>query len=143
MSTKNIVCPHCGSTNRIPADRPVTKAVCGKCKKSLMDTAPIELNTSKFNKQVSGNDIPVVVDFFADWCGPCKMMAPAFAAAAKKFSLTARFAKVNSEKEQGLAARYNIRSIPTIIIFKRGREVDRVSGALPQGQLEQWVKTHL
>lgn len=141
MSTKNIVCPHCDSTNRIPADRPISKANCGKCKNSLLDTAPIELNGVRFDKHLAGNDIPVVVDFFADWCGPCKMMAPAFAAAAQSFALQARFAKVNTEKEQMLAARFGIRSIPTLILFKNGREADRVSGALPQAQLEQWVRS--
>jgi thioredoxin 2 len=141
--TKNIVCPNCDSTNRIPADRTVTKANCGKCKHSLLDTAPVELNASRFERHIANSDIPVVADFWAAWCGPCKMMAPAFAAASGSFPLTARFVKINTEAEQALSARFAIRSIPTLILFKNGREIDRVSGALSQPQLEQWVRANL
>jgi len=142
MSTsKNIVCPQCDSINRIPADRPVTKANCGKCKHSLLDTSPVAVNASRFDRHIVNSDIPVVVDFWADWCGPCKMMAPAFAAASGSFPLAARFLKVNTEEEQQLSARFAIRSIPTLILFKGGREIDRVSGALSQPQLEAWVRS--
>jgi len=141
--TVNIVCPHCDSTNRIPAGRTLTKANCGKCKKSLLDTHPIELDASRFDKHVGSNDIPVVVDFWASWCGHCQMMAPAFTAAAESFPLKARFAKVNTESEQMLAGRFAIRSIPTLILFKGGVEADRISGALSQPQLEQWIRSML
>ena len=125
-----VVCPHCLSVNNVPQKDSYKKANCGKCKKSLLDTKPIELNSSNFDEVVVNSDIPVIVDFWAPWCGPCKMMAPNFERAATNFPLKALFAKVNTENEQNLGARFNIRSIPTIIVFKGGREVERVSGAL-------------
>jgi len=125
-----VVCPHCLSVNNVPQKESYKKANCGKCKKSLLDTKPIELNSSNFDEVVVNSDIPVIVDFWAPWCGPCKMMAPNFERAATNFPLKALFAKVNTENEQNLGARFNIRSIPTIIVFKEGREVERVSGAL-------------
>ncbi len=125
-----VVCPHCLSINNVPQKDSYKKANCGKCKKSLLDTKPIELNSSNFDEVVVNSDIPVIVDFWAPWCGPCKMMAPNFERAATNFPLKALFAKVNTENEQNLGARFNIRSIPTIIVFKGGREVERVSGAL-------------
>jgi len=125
-----VVCPHCLSVNNVPQKESYKKANCGKCKKSLLDTKPIELNSSNFDEVVVNSDIPVIVDFWAPWCGPCKMMAPNFERAATNFPLKALFAKVNTENEQNLGARFNIRSIPTIIVFKGGREVERVSGAL-------------
>ncbi len=125
-----VVCPHCLSVNNVPQKDSYKKANCGKCKKSLLDTKPIELNSSNFDEVVVNSDIPVIIDFWAPWCGPCKMMAPNFEKAATNFPLKALFAKVNTENEQNLGARFNIRSIPTIIVFKGGREVERVSGAL-------------
>ncbi|KIM10597.1 MAG: hypothetical protein KU37_09895 [Sulfuricurvum sp. PC08-66] len=133
----HIVCPHCNGTNRIP--KGATKASCGRCKASLLDTKPINLNGDNFNQHIEKNDIPVVVDFWANWCGPCKMMAPSFAQAADSFVGTARFAKLDTEAHQNIAASYNIRSIPTMILFKGGREVDRVSGALDVNAIRQWV----
>ena len=125
-----VVCPHCLSVNNVPKKESYKKANCGKCKKSLLDTKPIELSSANFDEVVVNSDIPVIVDFWAPWCGPCKMMAPNFERAATNFPLKALFAKVNTENEQNLGARFNIRSIPTIIVFKDGREVERVSGAL-------------
>jgi len=125
-----VVCPHCLSVNNVPKKESYKKANCGKCKKSLLDTKPIELSGANFDEVVVNSDIPIIVDFWAPWCGPCKMMAPNFERAATNFPLKALFAKVNTENEQNLGARFNIRSIPTIIVFKDGREVERVSGAL-------------
>lgn len=139
MSLK-IVCPHCGKVNAIAQKESYTKANCGSCKNSLLDTKPINLNPDSFDNQALNSDIPIIVDFWAAWCGPCKMMAPAFEEAAKAFALKARFAKVDTEAEQQLASRFNIRSIPTIIAFKNNREIDRVSGALSTTQLQDWVK---
>ncbi len=125
-----VICPHCLAVNNVPQKESYKKANCGKCKQSLLDTKPIELTNSNFDEVVVNSDIPVIVDFWAPWCGPCKMMAPNFERAATQFPLKALFSKVNTENEQNLGARFGIRSIPTIIVFKNGLEVERVSGAL-------------
>ncbi len=135
----NIVCPNCLKTNRIPQKEHYTKANCGNCGYSLLETKPVDVDATAFAKHIQYNDIPVVVDFWAQWCGPCRMMAPAFAAAASRFPLKARFLKLNTEEQQQIAAQFGIRGIPTIIIFKKGREVARQSGALPEQQIVQWV----
>ncbi len=134
-----VVCPHCGKINAIPLKEHYAKANCGACKHSLLDTKPITLDPTSFDNQVLNSDIPIIVDFWAEWCGPCKMMAPAFEEAAASFALKARFGKVNTEIQQQLAARFNIRSIPTLIAFKDNREIDRISGALQAPQLREWV----
>jgi len=139
MEKRKVVCPHCGQVNAIPVKETYAKANCGHCKRSLLETKPVELDDRAFNLQVANSDIPVIVDFWAPWCGPCRMMAPAFEQAATAFPLKARFAKVNTEEQQQLAGRFHIMSIPTLIAFKGGREVDRVSGALSADQLRQWV----
>jgi len=139
MEKRKVVCPHCGQVNAIPVKERYAKANCGHCKRSLLETKPVELDDAAFDRQVANSEIPVIVDFWAPWCGPCKMMAPAFEQAAAAFPLKARFAKVNTEERQMLASRFGIRSIPTLIAFKGGREVDRVSGALGADQLRQWV----
>ena len=140
MSTLNVTCPHCAKINRIPQKESYTKANCGHCKQSLLDAKPIEATAQNFSQFVGGSDLPVVVDFWAPWCGPCKMMAPAFAQAAASLPLKAQFVKVNTENEQALGAQYGIRSIPTMILFKNGVEVDRVSGAMSSEQIISWVK---
>lgn len=139
METINIVCPNCLAVNRIPKKEHYNKAKCGKCGYDLLDTHPVELTPANFEAMITKNDIPVVVDFWAPWCGPCRMMAPAFEEAARSFPLKARFAKVNTEEYPQLAQPFGIRGIPTMIVFKHGRELDRVSGALQTPQIVQWV----
>ncbi len=143
MDKIKVVCPNCGAVNAIPANREIRKANCGKCGYSLLDTHPVNLNESNFNHFIEKNDIPVVVDFWAPWCGPCQMMAPNFEAAAKSFPLKARFAKLNTEEAPGVAARYGIRGIPTMIIFKNGQEVARESGAMDASTIARWVSQYI
>ena len=144
MSTAlHIVCPHCNGVNRLPAEKLGAGGRCGKCKSALFDGQPVGLNQANFTTHIQRNDTPVLVDFWAPWCGPCKMMAPVFVQAAAQLQPQIRLAKVNTEAEQGLAAQYNIRSIPTLALFKGGREVDRVAGALDLQNLIAWTKQHL
>ena len=134
-----VVCPSCLSINNIPVKESYTKANCGKCKNSLLNTTPLELTQNTFDEVVVNSDLPVVVDFWAPWCGPCKMMGPNFEKSAKNFPLKVLYSKVNTESEQTLGARFGIRSIPTLIIFKNGKEVHRVSGALDEISLNKLV----
>lgn len=134
-----IVCPHCKSVNNVPQKESYKKANCGRCKESLLDTRPIELTANNFDEVIVNSDIPVIVDFWAPWCGPCKMMGPNFEKSAKNFPLKTLFTKVNTENEQTLGARFGIRSIPTLIIFKEGKEVHRISGALDESSLNSLV----
>jgi thioredoxin 2 len=141
MSTSlHVVCPHCHAVNRMPADRINDAGNCGKCHAPLFTGQLVELNEAAFNKHVGSSDLPIVVDFWASWCGPCRMMAPAFAEAARRLEPHYRLAKVNTEESQNLAARFGIRSIPTIAIFKNGREVARQSGAMDTASIVNWVK---
>jgi thioredoxin 2 len=134
-----VVCPHCLSVNNVPQKESYKKANCGKCKKSLLDTKPIEVTDANFDEVVVNSDIPVIVDFWAPWCGPCKMMGPVFEKTATKFPLKALFVKVNTENEQNLGARFGIRSIPTLMVFKGAKEVHRISGALDEASLSNMV----
>ncbi|MDO8453588.1 MAG: thioredoxin TrxC [Sulfurimonas sp.] len=134
-----VICPHCLSVNNIPHKESYSKANCGKCKKSLLDTKPLELTNNNFDEVVVNSDLPVVIDFWAPWCGPCKMMAPNFEKSATKFPLKILFAKVNTESEQILGSRFGIRSIPTLVIFKDSKEVHRVSGALDEASLSRLI----
>ena len=139
----NVVCPHCLKVNRIPKKDSYTKANCGACKNSLLDAKPVSVDAAKFGIFVANSDLPVVVDFWAPWCGPCRMMAPAFEEAARALPLKAQFLKVNTEENPQLGGQYGIRSIPTMVLFKGGKEVDRVSGALSSEQIRQWVGQYL
>ena len=141
MSSSHIVCPSCGAINRIPNDKLSAHPKCGKCKQALFQGHPVELNDQNFDRFISKTDIPVVVDFWADWCGPCKMMAPFFAEAAQQLEPKVRFAKLNTELAQQTAARYQIRSIPTLMIFRNGQVIAQQAGAMQTQQLVQWINS--
>ena len=138
----HVVCPHCDSVNRLPAERLVEQPMCGKCRDPLFTARPIELDKVSFAKHISNSDIPILVDFWAPWCGPCKMMAPQFKQAATQLEPRVRLAKVNTEAEQTLGAKYNIRSIPTMALFRDGREIARQPGAMSAADIVRWTKTH-
>lgn len=139
----HIVCPHCDAVNRIPKARLNEQPKCGKCHRPLFTAHPVELTAANFNKHISRSDIPVLVDFWAPWCGPCKMMAPQFEQAAAQLEPRVRLAKVNTEAEQALGAQYGIRSIPTLALFKGGREIARQPGAMGATDIARWVNGNL
>ena len=136
----HVVCAQCGAVNRMPASRLEETGTCGRCGAPLLDGRVVALDAAAFDAFVSRNDLPVVVDFWAAWCGPCKAMAPAFEQAAREQRARVRLAKVDTDAEHALAARFGIRSIPTLIKFRDGREVDRVSGALDARNLRAWLQ---
>ncbi len=142
MAALHVVCPHCNGVNRVPEDRLAAGPRCGKCKRPLFDGHPVNLTAASFERHVARSDLPVLVDFWAPWCGPCKMMAPVFQQAAAELEPRLRLAKVNTEEEPRLAARYGIRSIPTLVLFRGGREVARQAGAMDLASLVAWARQH-
>lgn len=139
MQKIRIVCPHCGEINAVLAQESYDKADCGSCGKSLLDTKPIELTDETFEKHVTNSEIPVIVDFWATWCGPCRVMAPLFEEAAARFALKARFVKVDSDEESATCNRFKLISIPTFVALKDNKEVGRKLGAMSAEELNAWV----
>ncbi len=139
----HIVCPHCDAVNRVGQERLADQPVCGKCAQPLFVAKPLDVSSERFDKHISRNDIPVLVDFWAEWCGPCKMMAPAYHQAAQRLEPQLRLLKVDTENARDLSARYNIRSIPTLALFHGGREVARQPGAMDTGNIVAWAQMQM
>jgi thioredoxin 2 len=138
-----VSCGNCGTANRVPRERLGDEPKCGKCQAPLLQGKPVELDPARFDSFLSRNSLPVVVDFWAEWCGPCKAMAPAFERVAGEHKTRARFAKLDTERAQPVAARFGIRAIPTLILFRDGREAARVSGAMDARSLSGWLAREL
>ena len=139
----HIVCSHCGGINRVPQEKLSAGGKCGKCANPLFTGQVLTLTSDNFQRHITKSDVPVLVDFWAPWCGPCKMMAPVFQQAAAQLEPVMRLAKLNTEQEQMLAAQYNIRSIPTMAVFKQGQELGRTAGAMDLQNLLKWARQFL
>lgn len=135
-----IVCPHCGAINRLADGRQRERPLCGKCKSLLFDGKPVPMDGASFTRHLTRSDIPLLVDFWASWCGPCRTMAPEFEAAAKDLEPDFRLAKINTETEQAVATKLHIRSIPALILFRGGKEVARQAGAVSRSAIVAWAR---
>jgi len=138
-----IVCPHCQTINNVPKKDEYKKANCGNCKKSLLENKILDADADNIDKIINNSDIPIIIDFWAPWCGPCKSFAPVFSAVSKEFPLQALFVKVDTQQEQFLGSRFKIRSIPTLVIFKNAKETQRVSGAMDEESLKNFIQNHI
>jgi thioredoxin 2 len=139
----HIVCPHCDGVNRVPASRLGDGAKCGKCHQALFSAHPLALDERRLSRHAEKSDIPLLIDFWAPWCGPCRMMAPAFEQAAAQLEPNMRLVKVNTEEAQQLGARFAIRSIPTLMLMRGGREVARQPGAMDTQSIVNWARQQL
>lgn len=139
-ATRHIVCPHCAATNRVPTARPAAEAVCGACKAHLFEGHPTEVDPAGFERHIRANDIPVLVDIWAPWCGPCRAMAPNFARAATALEPGMRLLKLNADTAPEIGARYGVRGIPALLLFKGGQLAGQTAGAMATEQILAWAR---